>query len=70
MAEPVQSYKKHTRFLPGFHYFVVPVLLVNVVIALRHVWREPSAHFAWEVVVAKRTRGKCRFTTFSASSFT
>jgi hypothetical protein len=52
MAEPVQSYKKHTRFLPGFHYFVVPVLLVNVVIALRQVWREPSAHFAWEAVVA------------------
>jgi hypothetical protein len=52
MAEPVQSYKKHTRFLPGFHYFVVPVLLVNVVITLRQVWREPSAHFAWEAVVA------------------
>lgn len=52
MAESVQSYKKHTRILPAYHYFVVPVLLVNVIVALRHVWTEPSASVAWEAVVA------------------
>src|SRR4051794_21428552 len=57
MAEGVQSYKKHTRILPGFHYFVAPVLLVNVVIALRRVWMDPSAHFLWEAVVAAALLG-------------
>jgi hypothetical protein len=52
MAEGVQSYKKHTRILPGFHYFVVPVLFINVVIAIRRTWMAPSGHFAWELVVA------------------
>ena len=27
MAELVQSYKKHARWLPLFHFFVIPVLL-------------------------------------------
>jgi len=31
MADAVQSYQKHARLLPGFHFFAIPVLLVNVV---------------------------------------
>ena len=57
MAEGVQSYKKHTRILPGFHYFVVPVLLINVVVVVRDLWREPSMHFAWQAVVAAALLG-------------
>jgi hypothetical protein len=52
MAEPVQSYKKHARLLPAFHFFVVPVLFVNFVNAVRHLWQDPTPHFAFEVVVA------------------
>jgi Family of unknown function (DUF6526) len=52
MAEPVQSYKKHARLLPPFHFFVVPVLLVNFINTLRHLWQNPTQHFAFEVVVA------------------
>jgi hypothetical protein len=52
MADPVQSYNKHARWLPPFHFFVVPVLLVNLLNALRHLWQTPTQHFAFEVVVA------------------
>jgi hypothetical protein len=52
MADAVQSYQKHTRWLPPFHFFVVPVLLINVLNAGRHVWMDPTRHFAWELIVA------------------
>ncbi len=52
MADRVQSYKKHARLLPPFHFFVVPVLLVNFVNSLRHLWQDPTPHFGFEVVVA------------------
>ena len=52
MADAVQSYQKHTRWLPPFHFFVVPVLLINVINAARHLWMDPTRHFAWELVVA------------------
>ena len=52
MAEPVQSSKKHVRLLPPFHFFVIPVLLVNVLNEVRHVWMDPTRHFAFQVVVA------------------
>jgi len=52
MADAVQSYKKHARFLPAFHFFVIPVLLVNLLNEMRHAWIDPSRHFLFQVVVA------------------
>ena len=52
MADKVQSYKSHTRFLPPFHFFVIPVLTLNVLIAGRHLYWVQNRHFAWELVVA------------------
>ena len=57
MAEGVQSFRKHTRILPGFHYFVLPVMFLNVLVAIRRVWMDPTAHFAWEAVVAAALLG-------------
>jgi hypothetical protein len=47
-----QSYQKHTRFLPPFHFFVMPVLLINFINTGRHLWMEPSRHNGWELIVA------------------
>jgi len=47
-----QNYRKHTRFLPPFHFFVMPVLLINFINAGRHLWLDPTLHTAWEVVLA------------------
>jgi hypothetical protein len=52
MADPVQSYQKHARFVPPFHFFVLPVLLANFVNSVRHLWLYPTLHFTSEVVVA------------------
>ena len=52
MAERVQNYKKHARWLPPFHFFVLPVLLINVVNSIRHAWNDPSQHYLFQVVFA------------------
>jgi hypothetical protein len=52
MAEQTQTYKNHTRFLPPFHFFVMPVLLVNFLNAGRHVFQQATLHNLWEVVFA------------------
>ncbi|PYQ71167.1 MAG: hypothetical protein DMG04_22205 [Acidobacteria bacterium] len=52
MADRVQNYKNHARLLPPFHFFVIPVLLVNSLNELRHVVLMPSRHFAWTFIVA------------------
>jgi len=52
MAERVQSYKSHTRFLPPFHFFVVPVLLINALNAIRQVYLQPTRSMAFQLVVA------------------
>ncbi len=51
MAERVQTYKNHLRWLPAFHFFVLPVLLLNLLNDVRHLWMDPSAHTAFTTVV-------------------
>jgi hypothetical protein len=52
MANTVQTYKNHGRFLPAFHFFVMPVLLVNAINAIRHLWLMTTLTTAWGVVFA------------------
>jgi Family of unknown function (DUF6526) len=52
MAERVQTYKNHPRLLPAFHFFVLPVLLLNVLNEVRRAWRYPSEGSVFLVVVA------------------
>jgi hypothetical protein len=51
MAERVQTYKNHPRVLPAFHFFVLPVLLINFLNSGRHLWLDPSAHTAFVTVL-------------------
>jgi len=52
MAERVQTYKNHPRLLPAFHFFVLPVLLLNVLNEVRRAWRYPSEGSVFLVLVA------------------
>ena len=48
----VQSYANHARWLPPWHFFVVPVLLVNLIIKVVEIVRAPGLPSIWEAVVA------------------
>ena len=52
MAERVQTYKNHTRNFPLFHFFALPVLALNFLNSLRHVWMNPNRSTAWGAVLA------------------
>ena len=47
-----QSFKNHTRLLPPFHFFVLPVLFANVLITIRSIFQAPSMNTVWTAVVA------------------
>ncbi len=55
----VQTYDNHTRWLPLYHFFALPVLLVNVVNAIRHLWLDPSRGTAFAVLVAAALAATC-----------
>jgi hypothetical protein len=52
MADKIQSAKNHVRLLPPFHFFVLPVLFLNVLYTLRHVWLTPTITTLWATIVA------------------
>ena len=52
MAEKTQTATNHVRLLPPFHFFVLPVLFLNVLYALWRIYSAPSLGTAWFAVVA------------------
>jgi hypothetical protein len=54
MAE-AQSYKNHTRFDPPFHFFLLPIFLLNIVAASVWCYHHYNVHphiAPWAIVVA------------------
>jgi hypothetical protein len=47
-----QSFANHTRWHPPFHFFVLPVLLINFIWAIVEFVRAPGRNSAWLVVVS------------------
>jgi len=52
MADPEQSYKNHVRLFPPFHFFVLPVFFINVIVTAWLLYRTPSRLGVWQLVVA------------------
>lgn len=52
MAEPEQTFQKHARWLPLFHFFALPILAVNVLVAAWALVRVPGLAAAWGLVFA------------------
>ena len=52
MPKPMQTYKNHVRWFPPFHFFVLPVLLLNAINAIRHVWLNPTRSTGFALLVA------------------
>jgi hypothetical protein len=51
-AAPVQTFANHTRWLPPWHFFAIPVLLANTIIQIIVAVRAPGLDNAWAAVVA------------------
>lgn len=51
MPQP-QSFKNHARLFPPFHFFVIPVLFLNFLNSIRHVWLAPSRSTVFALIVA------------------
>lgn len=52
MADRVQTYASHRRYIPQFHFFVLPVLIANVIVTLVEFIRHPRVITGWIFVVA------------------
>jgi hypothetical protein len=47
-----QTYKSHRKYIPVFHFFVEPVLLLNVIAQILYFNKYRTLYKAWMVVVA------------------
>ncbi|HEX2600954.1 MAG TPA: DUF6526 family protein [Gemmatimonadaceae bacterium] len=52
MTTPIQTRASHRRFIPAWHFFVLPILGINVVVTAVRLARAPSLGNAWVVIVA------------------
>ncbi len=51
MPPEAQSYTSHRRYIPLFHFIVLPILAANFIISILYLWRHPGARMAWWGVV-------------------
>ena len=42
MPDQVQTYKNHTKLVPLFHFVALPLLALNMALAVMVAWRAPS----------------------------
>jgi hypothetical protein len=52
MATTPQTFANHTRWQAPFHYFVVPVLLINIVWAVITFVKTPTWNSGWWIIVS------------------
>jgi len=46
-----QNFPNHTRFDPPFHFFILPVFAITLILTIVHLVRRPGLHSAWLFVV-------------------
>jgi len=51
-ADGTQNYKNHTRLDPAFHFFLLPVAGINVLVALWNLWQNPGLGAGWLVILS------------------
>jgi uncharacterized protein DUF6526 len=50
MADAPQNFSNHTRLDPPFHFFILPVFAISLILTIVHLVRRPGLHSAWLVV--------------------
>ena len=67
MAEGPQSYKSHRRYIPIYHFFVLPVIGINAIVEIVRLVRSPTLYQAWLVVFAVALAIFANFPRFMAA---
>ncbi|MDE3126834.1 MAG: hypothetical protein KGL38_02445 [Gemmatimonadota bacterium] len=57
MSPTPQAYANHRRIFPLYHLFALPVLILNVAVAVARLVETPSLDAAWWVVVSTALAG-------------
>jgi hypothetical protein len=52
MSNKPQSYASHAKFDPAFHFFVLPVLLINIFVVGYLLFRHPGIGGTWLLLVS------------------
>jgi hypothetical protein len=52
MADQTQTFASHRRWIPMWHFFALPVLIINVFVVAIYYVRDPRLINAWAVIVA------------------
>lgn len=52
MADEKQSFANHTRWDPGFHFFLMPVALITAGVVIKHTISVPTPMNYWACVAA------------------
>jgi len=52
MAEHAQTYKNHRAVFPLFHYFVLPVMFLNLIVVARRLYYVPTRGNIWALILA------------------
>lgn len=47
-----QSYKSHARFVPLYHFVLLPFLLLNVLAMAYHLYLDPALFEAWQFLLS------------------
>jgi len=52
MAGKPQTFANHARFDPPYHFFLMPVMMLTVIITIVHLFRFPSLESGWLLVLS------------------
>jgi Family of unknown function (DUF6526) len=52
MSEKPQTYAHHAKFDPPFHFFLIPVFLINIILAGYHLFRAPGFPAIWFLILS------------------
>ena len=52
MANTPQTFANHTRWQPPFHFFIAPVMLINVIWSVVQFIKAPGRNSGWWIVVS------------------
>lgn len=52
MSDQPQTYATHARYVPGFHFLLAFLLLLNLVWTIRHIIKTPTAQHGVELMLA------------------